>query len=1126
MRRDFEMERELPTEANYFRGIDELLESERFESMIKDEFPEDAPEWLDPVSRRQFVSVMGASLALAGVVGCNPSFKPASGRKALPYVKKPDSVIPGVPLFYASTFSLSGVATGVIVKAQEGRPLKVEGNPKHPTSGGSTNIYTQGALLDLYDPDRSKICRFKGQESSWDKARQAIIEAYQSHAAKTAKGSFAVLSENSSSPTLNSLIADATKAVGGQWVSYEPASPSNAWEGSKLAFGKAVTPVYQLDKAKVVLALDWDVHAAPVVYSRQLTARRKVRVSKESKDKGQSLAAGDMNRIYSVESMVGGTGVLADHRLPLKPSQIESFLRLIAEKVGVVGGPKPDTLSEPAKAMADAVAKDLLAAKGDAIVLVGNHLSPSAHALAAAVNAKLGAVGKTLTYIDPVIANAGDQVKALKDLTAEMAQGKVETLVILGTNPVYSAPNDVPFAEALKKVKTVVHLGSQYDETAVAANAWHINEAHPLESWGDARGHDGTASLQQPICAPVYGGKSAIELFAAMLAKPDQSPLGLVKATWKKTHDASQGDFEVWFGSALESGVIKDSASKPLPAGDPKLDWVKDAPVLADKGVEITFQPDPTVYDGRFANNGWLQECPKPITKLTWDCALICSPATALDTFKSDLPKFHYTGGENGRMEVEVVKLTVGGTSIEAPLFILPGHADGCVTIHYGYGRTKAGRVADVETKFNELLAINQTARVAVNAFALRSSTQATWAQGVGVERTTKKYILACTQGQHGMEGRRPARHGTTGQVEEGLAEYKKTKLPFAFANNPFVAASERNEIVNKLPGSPQELHMLEHGHDDHHDDHGHSEKHPKGHDSRVVQLSLIPDKNKQNYRRWAMAIDLGACTGCSACVVACVAENNIPVIGKTEVSRGRAMHWIRIDRYFAVPGEKGGTSKLRPDARTEALKDVGGTTVHVQPVNCQQCEKAPCEVVCPVGATVHSSDGLNDMAYNRCVGTRYCSNNCPYKVRRFNFIQYADYATESMRLVNNPEVTVRQRGVMEKCTYCTQRIRNAEIEAEREWDLKDAAGNPVRPLDATKRPHIRDGEILTACQQVCPSGAISFGDIADATSEVRAWKQEPTNYGLLAEFNTMPRTSYLAAVKNPNPTLLPKGTV
>jgi MoCo/4Fe-4S cofactor protein with predicted Tat translocation signal len=1109
-------------EPTYFRGIDELLDNDQFRQMMKDEFPEDAPEWLDPVSRRQFVTLMGASLALAGVSGCNPSFRPAAARKQLPYVGKPEAVTPGVPLFYTSTVSLCGIGSGVVVKSLEGRPLKIEGNPRHPSSLGATDIYTQGSLLGLYDPHRSQTVLHKGSPSQWDKARVALIAAFDSHRKKEAKGQFVVVTDNTSSPTLTALIEEAVTAVGGKWIRYEPSSPVNAWEGARLAFGKVVNPVYTLDPAKVVLALDWDVNTAPLCYARQLTKHRKVRVSDEAKAKGQGLSADEMSRIYAVETMVTGTGALADHRLPLKPSEIESFLRALAEKLGVTGGPKPGPLGELAKQWVDPLAKDLLAKKGAAVVLAGDHLPASVHALVHAVNAKLEAVGKTVQYIDAVVAKPDDQIKAIKDLVAELAAGKVETIIVCGSNPAFTAPSDVPFAEAVRNAKNLFHLGQSVDETAVAMSAgWHINEAHFLEAWGDARGHDGTASLQQPLCAPVYGGRTALELFAAMLGKVEQAGLDLVSATWKKHFDANvkKGEFEIWWAACLEAGVLPETASKPLPASAPNMDWVKDAPVLSDKGVEITFLPDPTIHDGRFANNGWLQECPKPMSKLTWDCALLVSAKTALDEFKSELPTFRWTGGEHGRTETEVVKLTVNGKTVEAPIFVMPGHADGAITFHYGYGKERGGLVA-LSGNFNGVIGVEESARMAVNAFAVRTSAGAYTASGAKAERTGKKYILACTQGQHAMEGRRPARHGTVEQVKSGLAAYKSKQRPFDFANNPFAAAGEKEELMLKLPGSPQELHAIEHpGHDDHSDPgHEGDHKHPKGHDSRVVPLSLIPDKHKNTYRRWAMAIDLGACTACSACVSACVAENNIPVIGKTEVSRGRAMHWIRIDRYFAVPAEEGGTRGVEHDARVEMLKNVAETTTHVQPVNCQQCEKAPCELVCPVGATVHSTDGLNDMAYNRCVGTRYCSNNCPYKVRRFNFLQYADYATDSMRLVNNPDVTVRTKGVMEKCTYCVQRIRGAEIEAEREWDMKKADGSPVRTKDRGGRPHIKDGEILTACQQVCPAGAISFGDISDPNSELRAWKQEPTHYGLLAEFNTMPRTGYLAAVKNPNP--------
>ncbi|MGL4421776.1 MAG: 4Fe-4S dicluster domain-containing protein, partial [Gemmataceae bacterium] len=604
----------------------------------------------------------------------------------------------------------------------------------------------------------------------------------------------------------------------------------------------------------------------------------------------------------------------------------------------------------------------------------------------------------------------------------------------------------------------------------------------------------------------------------------------IVKATWQKWFlEAKKGtDFDTFWHQSIESGVVAGTASPVVPNVTVTLDGqVKAAPAIATKAgeLELQFRADPTIYDGRFNNVGWLQELPKPITKITWDNTAIMSPATA-DKLKVQF-EFKYTGGEQGRTEIDKVEIKIGGQTLKIAAFILPGHADDVITLHLGYGRTNVGEVGK-NTGFN--------------TYSIRSTTNFGFGAGAEVTGTREKYFVACTQGQHAMEGRRPARHGTVNEVKEELAAIKKhEKHAFEFADNPPVAAAEKALMRPLLPGTPEERERLVSigwlKKDPHEHKHDHEHAHEHKHDERLLPLTLVDDvKVNKQYRRWAMAIDLGACTGCSACVVACVAENNIPVLGKEEVTRGRAMHWIRVDRYFSVTEENGGTKRVNAENRWELLKAKNvPVALHFQPVNCQQCEKAPCEVVCPVGATIHSNDGLNDMAYNRCVGTRYCSNNCPYKVRRFNFMQYANYDKDTtLKLVNNPEVTVRTRGVMEKCTYCVQRIRNAEIEAEREH------ANPNRPKaampDGSIRPVILEGEIVTACQAACPAKAISFGDLNYdqyevggkrlPMSEVARWKYEPTNYGLLAELNTMPRTSYLAAVKNPNPNMpkMPKG--
>jgi molybdopterin-containing oxidoreductase family iron-sulfur binding subunit len=730
------------------------------------------------------------------------------------------------------------------------------------------------------------------------------------------------------------------------------------------------------------------------------------------------------------------------------------------------------------------VARDLKQYAGRSIIITGDGQPAGVHALVHAMNITLGnhrgkageGAGQGMdrdlppvVYTRHVEAKPADQVAEIGALAREMERGQVEILLILGGNPVFNAPADLEFGERLAamggKHQRRIHLGLYQDETAVLCD-WHIPEAHYLESWGDARAYDGTATIIQPLIAPLYGGRSAHEVLAAFAKYPEPQAYDIVHDYWQKEH-AGRGDFEPFWQQALQRGIVPDFKNQfaPIESLDMKDGWASrgrqppeqgvrmpspgaDAPGSPD-GLEIVFRPDPTIFDGRFANNGWLQELPKPVTKLTWDNAALVSPNTAKALGVSyrvgqESGKPGNNGGEHGQAIVDMVELIFAGRTVRAPVLIQPGHADNSVTVHLGYGRTHAGQVGS-GTGFN--------------AYQLRTR-QAMWfANGLEVRPLSgEHYTLACTQMHHGMNERAPVKAST-------LAEFTDPEHPRnrEFAKKLIAAEHEADEVHQLVPGP-------------------HDEKRKEGkEDSRLIPLTLY-DREEYPYDgyRWGMAIDLSACVGCSACVVACQAENNIPVVGKTEVTRGREMHWLRIDRYY-----KG---------------DLDNPTAYFQPVPCMHCEAAPCELVCPVGATVHSHDGLNDMVYNRCVGTRYCSNNCPYKVRRFNFLQYADYATASLKLGHNPNVTVRSRGVMEKCTYCVQRIRAADIEAEKEGR------------------HIRDGDVLTACQAACPADAIVFGDINDKKSKVYAMKAEPLNYALLAELNTQPRTTYLAALRNPNP--------
>jgi molybdopterin-containing oxidoreductase family iron-sulfur binding subunit len=628
-----------------------------------------------------------------------------------------------------------------------------------------------------------------------------------------------------------------------------------------------------------------------------------------------------------------------------------------------------------------------------------------------------------------------------------MEARKVDVLLILGGNPVYTAPADLDFGKRLEKVPLRLHLGAYQDETAEQCQ-WHVPEAHYLESWGDARAFDGTVSVVQPLIEPLFGGRTAQELLASLTRQTERSALETVKGYWRRTwaERNSSGDFESFWEKTLHDGVMPGTELAPRTV-ELRVDWDTRLPPPADagQGTEIVFRPDPTVYDGRFANNGWLQELPRPLTKLTWGNAVLVSPKTARDLkIKEERPAFH--GGEHGEVMAPVVDLTFQGRKLEnVPLFIQAGHADDAVTVHLGHGRTRAGRVGN---------------GVGFNANLLRTSAAAAGGSGLEVKLTSRRVTLACTQFHHWMERRDIIRSGT-------LEDYRKD--PHAPARPHEAGGKVELPMAGETPLTGQD-----------------KLRHPQ----------LFPEYPHKTPYQWGMGIDLTACIGCNACVVGCQAENNVPVVGKDQVTRGREMHWLRIDTYYE--GQRG-------DREAEA-----NPHVHFQPVPCMHCENAPCELVCPVAATVHSDDGLNDMVYNRCVGTRYCSNNCPYKVRRFNFLPYTEQGPQNLnpavsptvKLGLNPEVTVRSRGVMEKCTYCVQRIRNGLIEAKRQG--RD----------------LHDGEILTACQAACPTGAIVFGDINDRTSAVARWKATPLDYGLLADLNTRPRTTYLAGLRNPNPEL------
>jgi len=1014
------------TGPRYWRSLEELAETEEFTNYLHREFPEQASEWTDPATRRDFLRLMGASLALAGVsvTGCDPASVPP--QKILPYVRQPENVVQGVPLNYATAVSLCGLGTGVVAESHMGRPTMLEGNADHPDSLGSIDCFTQATVLGLYDPDRAQVVKRGREISTFDSFLLAATTALDDLRADERVGvpnrgdRLRVLTETVTSPTLARQVRALLKEFpGSTWHQYEPAAPHAQRAGLKAYLGRDVTPRYRVEKADVILALDADFLANGV---GRLPDARGYGARREPKN-------GTMNRLYVVEPTMTVTGASADHRLPLRARDVAAFASELARRLGVPGVP-PGGWSEKVKGegrLLDALAGDLKTAKGKGLVLAGSGQPAYVHALAAALNHTLGNDGKggTVEYGEPVEAEPVDQVQSLAALCKDLNAGKVDVLFILGGNPAYTAPADSGFAAGLKTVKLSARLGLYDDETS-AVCGWHVPEAHELETWGDVRGRDGTATVQQPLIAPLYGGRSAAELISALLRHPSRTSYEIVRETWRERTPKGE-DFDAVWNASVHSGVVAGT-DLPAVAVEPKGGLGPQPVAAAPGGLEIVFRPDPTVWDGRFSNNGWLQELPKPVTKLTWDNAAHLGLATA-----------ERLGVNTG----DVIELSYKGLRVEAPVWIMPGHAADSVTVHFGYGRWRAGRVGQ---------------GAGFNAFALWTADAPGFVAGAAARKVGRSETLASTQMHRNvdwaLQGEEQKKRGIARQMT--LDDFLKPGDPVRHFGG-----------YEHEPEPPRDLTLY--------------------HDDFTPKNPIDPDY------QWGMVVNLNACTGCSACVLACQAENNIPVVGKDQVTKGREMHWIEVDRYYEGSPEN-------------------PVVIH-QPRLCMHCEKAPCELVCPVAATVHDHEGLNTMIYNRCVGTRYCSNNCPYKVRHFNFLQYSDLRTPSLALLHNPDVTVRARGVMEKCTYCVQRISQARYSAE---VAKDKDGNP-----SPRR--LKDGDVVTACQSACPTRAITFGDITDKASAVAALKdkKDPRNYGMLAELNTQPRTTYMAKLRNPHPALV-----
>jgi len=962
----------------HWRSLDELARTDEFAELVQREFAQMLPLEESGFDRRRFLQLMGASLALAGLSAC--SVQPEE--RILPYHKQPEEIIPGKPLYFASAHPMAGFGRGVLVESHMGRPTKIEGNPEHPSSLGATDLFDQASILGLYDPDRAQAVHHLGAPRSWE-AFVADMETVLAAQEGLQGAGLRILMQNTTSPTTIAQL-DRIRSRFPQLTihHYEPANADNARAGARIAFGQPAHVFYELGDAEVILTLDCDLLTegpGAVRYARDFARGRRVVEDRHG-----------MNRLYSVESSPTNTGTLADHRLSLSPARLESFVTALATAVGV-----DDVQARPEaelEAWIWAVARDLGAHRGRSLVVAGDTCPPEMHALVMAINERLGNLGRTVKLTAAVMAHEDAGTESLRSLVADLNADRVDLLFVLGANPVYDAPADLDFLTAMKKATTRVRVGHSFDETGRWCQ-WQVPVSHWLEAWGDVRGHDGSVSVVQPLIEPLYRTRSADQILAAIAGDPTTSDYDLTRSTWLGTGGISEKEWRRW----LHDGTTSTGASPAITARVDNAAVGRSAKGLGrTAGLCAVLRPDPTIGAGEWANNGWLQECPKPHTKITWDNAALISPRTAENLEVSN---------------EEMVRIEADGRSVEVAVWVLPGHADDTITLHLGYGRTNAGHVGNGN---------------GFDVNPLRSTTSQWLVEGVKLTPLGTRYRLASTQLHANMEGRELVRASTLDELQHGGASHEAT----------------------------------------HHFD---------------PDASIMPGFEYEGYK-WGMSIDLSACTGCNSCVVACHSENNIGIVGKDEVLNGRELHWMRIDRYFAG--------------------DMDQPTTYVQPVMCQHCEQAPCEVVCPVAATVHTDEGINTMAYNRCVGTRYCGNNCPYKVRRFNFYQYSDEQTEVLKLQRNPDVTVRHRGVMEKCSYCIQRINHAKIEAT----VKDL------PLSATG--------LQSACQQACPSGAIEFGDLNDPTARVTEWQESDLAYGILAELGTRPRTMYLKRVSNPNPEL------
>ena len=1011
----------------YWKSVDAKAGALEVQPFVEREFPVDASVLEDPLSRRTFLKIMGASIALAGASGCTLNIRKPR-QKIRPYAIAPEQLVPGRPVYYATAMSVGLDVAGLLVESHEGRPTKVEGNPQHSMSMGAANAWHQASVLNLYDPDRLKTPLFQTEAATLAQFKKWVLEKSADWRKEKGRG-LALLVEENVSPTFQGVLSTFKRDFPEMGIyRYDSVNQDAATEGLSQVFGRPALPLYDFVQANRILSFDADflgMDLGNLRYAKGFSSRR----DPENK--------AEMNRLYMAESHYSVTGGKADHRFRMSPQAIEGFVIEIAIRVLAKTGGYTDVVSAlqtftgrrqsglPGVTLS-AIADDLLAEGQNSLLVAGSRMPSWAHGVVALVNHALGSVAVQYHAVNGLWDTTGANLASIRSLSSAMRQGAVSTLVMMGGNPAYDTPVDVGFADIMAKVPTSIHFTMHANETS-ALSTWQVPRSHVLESWGDFTAQDGSVSIGQPLLLPLYSSMSD-SAFLALLGGRDMNDFQLVRQQHQSLSDTA---WRKVLHNGIVTGPAKELTLQPKSAALVGVfGTIRDA---GPKGLQVSFRPDFKVYDGRFANNGWLQELPDPVTKLTWDNAAFVSRATA-----RKLGLDPRAGGVNGPLqavndratpsEVMMAKLTVNGQQMTTAVMVQPGHADDVVTLLFGYGRAMAGRVGK-NAGFN------------VYSVFGGNYTQS----GVTLEKVPGTYKVAVTQDHWGMEGRPLYREGS-------VAEYQE---------NPEFA----REMVEHPP-----------------------------------LLSSWKEKAYDTGNQWGMTIDLSKCTGCNACLVACQSENNIPIVGKEQVANGREMHWIRLDRYY------------------EGTED--DAVMVQQPVTCMQCENAPCEQVCPVAATVHSSDGLNDMAYNRCVGTKYCSNNCPVKVRRFNFLDYHqrnpqavakdrihlfDYMKEPDKTVQkqfNPNVTVRMRGVMEKCTYCVQRISSTRIVAKNE-------GRPIQ-----------DGEIQTACMQTGPSDAIVFGNILDPESRVSKLKAQHRDYHMLAELNLKPRTSYLAAIRNPNPQL------